>query len=81
MPPIIKKGQSHTELPKELWDRTKQIEGCRRAISPKSQPSTSYTSQLGGQEQSKSPYLPSRVYSKGKGKKYIQSPYTLSSPR
>ena len=44
IPPIIKEGQSYIELPKELWDRTKQIEGHRRAISPKSQPSASYTS-------------------------------------
>ena len=44
VPPIIKKRQSHTKLPEKLWDRTKQIEEHRRAISPKSQPSTSYTS-------------------------------------
>jgi len=44
VPFIIKEGQSHIELPKELWDRTKQIEGYRRVISPKSQPSASYTS-------------------------------------
>ena len=44
MPPIITKGQSYTELPKELWDRTEQIEGRGRAILAKSRPSTSRTS-------------------------------------
>jgi len=36
VPPIIIEGQSHAELPKELWDRTKQTEGRERAILSKS---------------------------------------------
>ena len=32
VPPIIKEGQNYIELPKELWDRTKQIEERERAI-------------------------------------------------
>ena len=36
MPPIIIEGQSHAELPKELWDRTKQIEERKRAIASES---------------------------------------------
>ena len=36
VPPIIIEGQSHTELPKELWDKTKQMEECKRAIIFKS---------------------------------------------
>jgi hypothetical protein len=44
VPPIITKGQSYIELPKELWDRTKHIEGHERAILSKSrQSNTSYT--------------------------------------
>ena len=34
--PIIAEGQSHVELPKELWDRTEQIEECKRAMLSKS---------------------------------------------
>jgi len=33
---IVIEGQSYTELPKELWDRTEQIEGREKAISSKS---------------------------------------------
>jgi len=33
---IIIKGQSYTELPKELWDKIKQMEGRERAMSFKS---------------------------------------------
>jgi len=36
---IIVEGQSYTELPKELWDRTKQIEGRERAILSESRQS------------------------------------------
>jgi len=44
MPPIITEGQSYAELPKELWDRTKQMEGCKRAMLSKSrQSNVSYT--------------------------------------
>jgi hypothetical protein len=51
VPPIVIEGQSYTELPKELWDRTKYIEGCERAILSKSRQSdTSYTAQYGGRE-------------------------------
>jgi hypothetical protein len=51
VPPIVIEGQSYTELPKELWDRTKYIEGRERAISSKSRQSdTSYTTQHGGRE-------------------------------
>ena len=32
LPPVIIEGQSYTELPKELWDRTKYIERRERAI-------------------------------------------------
>ena len=72
VPPIIKEGRSYVELPKELWDRTKQIGVYKRAILSKShQFNASYTAQLGRQEQSylvkmEFPHLPSRVYSKGK---------------
>ena len=78
VPPIIAEGQSHAELPKELWDRTKQIEGRERATSSKSRQSNiSCTAQLGRQERfhltrTESPYLLSWVYSKGK--KRIQLP-------
>ena len=48
MPPIIAEGQSYIKLPKELQDRTKQMEECERAILSKSrQFNASYTSQLG----------------------------------
>jgi hypothetical protein len=44
VPPIVVEGQSYTELPKELWDRTEHIEGRERAILSKSrQSNTSYT--------------------------------------
>jgi len=36
VPLIIIEGQSYIKLPKELWDRTKQVEGCERAILSKS---------------------------------------------
>jgi len=36
VPFIIIKGQSYAKLPKELWDRIKQMEGRERAISSKS---------------------------------------------
>ena len=36
VPPIVIEGQSYIELPKELWDRTKYIEGRERAILSKS---------------------------------------------
>jgi len=39
VPPIVIEGQSYIELPKELWDRTKQVEGCKRAILSKSRQS------------------------------------------
>ena len=49
VPSIITEGQSYIELPKELQDRTKQVEGRERAILSKSRQSdTSYTAQLGG---------------------------------
>ena len=78
VPLIIAEGQSHAELPKELWDRTKQVEGRERAILSKSrQSNTSRTAQPGGRERScltrtESPYSPSWVC--GKGKERIQSP-------
>jgi len=34
--PVIAEGQSYIELPKELWDRTEQMEGRERAISSES---------------------------------------------
>ena len=78
VPPIIIEGQSHTELPKELWDRTKQIEGHKKAMLSKShQSNASYVTQLGGREQSyltrtESPSLLSRI--RGKGKECMQLP-------
>ena len=36
VPPIIIEGQSYTKLPKELWDRTKQIEEREKTIISKS---------------------------------------------
>ena len=72
VPPVIIEGQSYIELPKELQDRTEQIKGYERAILSESrQSNTSYTTQPSGRERSyltrtDSPYLPSRVYSKGK---------------
>ena len=72
VPPIIIKGQSYIELPKELYDRTKQIEECKRAILSKSrQSNTSYTTQPSGRERSyltrtESPRLLFQVRSKGK---------------
>ena len=42
VPPIVAEGQSHAELPEELWDRTEQMERCERVILFKScQPSAS----------------------------------------
>ena len=32
VPFIIKEGQSHIELPKELWDKTKQLKRHKRVI-------------------------------------------------
>ena len=63
VPPIIIEGQSYTKLPKELWDRTEQT---------------------GRREQShlirtESPYLLSRVLSKGKER--IQLPTSPSFQR
>ena len=41
VPPIIKKGQSHAELPEELQNKTEQMEGCKRAmLSGSHQPNT-----------------------------------------
>ena len=63
VPPIIAEEQSHAELPKELWDRTKQIEGRERATLSKSRQSdTSRATPPGGREWSRltrteSPYL------------------------
>ena len=37
--PIIIEGQSYTELPKELWDRTKYMERRERAILSESRQS------------------------------------------
>ena len=49
VPSIIIKEQSYIKLPKELQDKTKQIEGCKRDILSKSRQSiTSYTALLGG---------------------------------
>jgi hypothetical protein len=51
VPPIVVEGQSHTELPKELWDRTKQMEEHERATSSKSrQSNTSRAAPPGGRE-------------------------------
>ena len=48
VPPIITEGQSHIELPKELQDKTKQMEGRKRAVLSKScQSNASYTAWLG----------------------------------
>ena len=72
IPLIIIKGQSHIKLPKELWDKTEQMERYKRTMSLESrQPNASHTAQTGGKKQSHlirtgSPCLPSRVYSKGK---------------
>ena len=75
MPFVIKKEQSHAELPKELWDRTEQMEGHKGAmLSGSHQPDTPYAFQLGRQKQShltktKSlclPYLLSWGYGKSK---------------
>ena len=72
VPLIVAEGQSYVELPKELWDRTKQMEGRERAMSSKNRQSNiSYTAQPGRQKRSRStriesPYLLSWVYSKGK---------------
>ena len=44
VPLIVVEGQSYVELPKELWDRTKQVEECKRAMLSKSRQSNiSYT--------------------------------------
>ena len=32
VPSIVIEGQSYAKLPKELWDRTEQIEGRERAM-------------------------------------------------
>ena len=72
VPLVIIEGQSYIELPKELQDRTKQIEGRERAILSKSpQSKVSYAAQLSRREWSyltrtESPYLLSWVYNKGK---------------
>jgi len=74
VPTIIIEEQSYAELPKELWDRTKQIEERERAIISKGRQFN-----IGGREQSyltrtKSPPSLSRVRSKGKGKERMRSP-------
>jgi len=72
MPPVIAEGRSYIKLPKELWDRTEQVEGRKRAILSKScQSNTSYTAQPGRRERSyltrtESSCLLSRVCGKGK---------------
>ena len=72
VPLIIIEGQSYTELPKELQDRTKYTERRERAMLSKSRQSDiSYAAQLGGRERSyltrtESPYSLSQAYSKGK---------------
>ena len=35
VPPVVAEGQSYTELPKELWDRTKQMERYKGTMSYK----------------------------------------------
>ena len=78
VPLVIAEGQSYIELPKELQNRTKQIEGRKRAILSKSRQSkVSLTTQLSRRERShltrtESPCLPSWV--RGKGKERMQSP-------
>jgi len=42
VPLIVAEGQSHVELPEELWDRTEQIKGYKKVTSSKNhQPSAS----------------------------------------
>ena len=51
LPLVVIEEQSYTELPKELWDRTKYIERRERAMLSKSrQLDASYTTQLGRRE-------------------------------
>jgi len=83
--PVVAEGQSHAELPEELWDRTEQMEGRERAISSESRQSdTSRAAQPGGRERShstrtESPRSPSRV--RGKGKERMRSPAAPSFRR
>ena len=85
VPPIIIEGQSYVELPKELQDRIKQIEGRKRAILSKSyQSDASYAAQPGRQKQS---YLtrtesPSSLFQiRGKGKERMWLPAVPSFQR
>ena len=39
---VVIEGQSYTELPKELWDKTKHIERRERAILSKSRQSDTF---------------------------------------
>ena len=72
LPLVVIEEQSYAELPKELQDRTKYIERCKRAILSESRQSdASCTAQPGGREQSyltriESPYSLSQVCGKGK---------------
>ena len=82
VPPVVAEGQSHAELPEELWDRTEQVEGRERAMSSESRQSdASRTAQTGGRERShsirtESPRSPSRIL--GKGKERMRSPASPS---
>lgn len=85
LPPVVAEGQSHAELPEELWDRTEYMERRERAMSSESRQSdTSRTAQLGGRERScstrtESPRSPSQV--RGKGKERMRSPAAPSFRR
>ena len=81
VPPIVEEGQSHAELPEELWDRTEQSGRRERAMS-----SESLQSGIGGRERAystrtESPRSPSQDRGKGKGKERMRSPPAPSSRR
>ena len=85
VPPIVAEGQSHAELPEELWDRTEHTERRERAMSSESRQSDiSRAAQPGGRERShstrtESPRSPSRA--RGKGKERMRSPAAPSFQR
>ena len=60
-------------MPKELWDRTKQMEERERAIISKSRQFNTGKQEQSYSTRTKSPPSPSRVRGKGKGKERIRS--------
>jgi len=81
VPPVIIKGQSHAKLPKELWDRTKQMEERKRTMTSRSRQFNTGKQERSYLTRTKSPPSPSQVCGKGKGKECMRSPPKYLSRR